>query len=92
MKVIFKHSYKCPVSRRAKQHMDALVEDNPNAFEYEFVDVFENRKRSDEIAANYDITHESPQVIILDDDDKVTWHAAHREISEENLRDEIFTS
>lgn len=85
MKIIFKHSYNCPISRRAKIEMDRFLRDQSRQLEYEFVDVNENRSRSNEVAERYGIRHESPQVIILDDAGDVRWHASHYDITEESL-------
>lgn len=85
MKIIFKHSYKCPISRAAKREMDDYLEEKPENIEYEYVDVFEDRPRSNDIEQKYNITHESPQVIVLDDNDKVTWNASHRSITKDAI-------
>ncbi|MDQ1351296.1 MAG: hypothetical protein QG657_1598 [Acidobacteriota bacterium] len=85
MKIIFKHSYNCPISRRAKIEMDRFLRNQNPELEYEFVDVNENRSRSNEVAERYRIQHESPQVIILGDADDVLWQASHYDITEENL-------
>jgi bacillithiol system protein YtxJ len=89
MKIIFKHSHLCPISRAAKREMDALLENNEQAFEYEFVNVVENRERSNEIEQKYGIPHQSPQVIILDENDKVLWHESHRAINANTIREAI---
>ncbi len=85
MKIIFKHSYKCPISRRAKGEMDAFLKNNKKELEYEFVDVIDNRERSNEIAKQYGMQHESPQIIVLDDNKKVAWNASHGAITEKNI-------
>lgn len=89
MKIIFKHSHLCPISRAAKREMDALLENNEQAFEFELVNVIENRQRSNEIEQKYGIPHESPQVIILDENDKVLWHESHRSIKANTIREVI---
>jgi len=89
MKIIFKHSYKCPTSRRAKKEMDAFLKNNQQALEYEFVDVIANRDRSNEIERQYGIRHESPQIIILDDNDNIIWDASHRAIKERSINKAI---
>ncbi|HLP60121.1 MAG TPA: bacillithiol system redox-active protein YtxJ [Candidatus Deferrimicrobium sp.] len=86
MKIIFKHSSSCPVSMRAKHEMDRFLKNNPLEIEYEIVDVINNRKRSDEIVEIYSIRHESPQVIILDENGHVKWHASHYTITEEHIK------
>lgn len=90
MKIIFKHSYNCPISRRAKIEMDRFLRGQSRELEYEFVDVKENHSRSNEVAEIYGIRHESPQVIILDDAGDVLWHASHYEITEESITQAIF--
>jgi bacillithiol system protein YtxJ len=89
MKIIFKHSTKCPTSRRAKKEMDTFLKNNQQALEYEFVDVIDNRDRSNEIEKQYGIQHESPQIIILDNNDNVIWDASHRAITEESINNAI---
>jgi len=55
MKIIFKASYKCPISRRAKRKTDAFLKNTKQEVEYEFVDVIDNRERSNKIAEQYGI-------------------------------------
>jgi bacillithiol system protein YtxJ len=89
MKIIFKHSTRCPISRRAKKEMDAFLKNNKQALEYEFVDVIANRERSNEIEKQYGIRHESPQIIILDDNDTVIWEVSHGAIKEKSINKAI---
>ena len=69
--------------------MDKFMKHNALILEYEFVDVIDNRRRSDEIAKIYNICHESPQVIIVDDNNHVLWHASHDAITEEHIKQAI---
>jgi bacillithiol system protein YtxJ len=85
MKIYFKHSTRCPVSARAKMEMDHYLKSKPQDIDYELIDVISNRTRSDEIARQFDIEHESPQVIIVDDNNNVIWSDSHRQITEENI-------
>lgn len=89
MKIIFKHSHLCPFSGAAKREIAAFLENNEQTFEYELVNVIENRERSDEIEQKYGIPHESPQVIILDENDNVIWHESHRGIKANAIREAI---
>jgi bacillithiol system protein YtxJ len=89
MKLIYKHSYRCPVSRRAKVEVDAFLEHNTRELEYEFVDVIENRPRSMEIAEQYGIQHESPQIILLNDNGAVQQHASHGAITTERIKEAV---
>lgn len=89
MKIIFKHSSRCPISIRAKHEMDNFLKHNSLDIEYEFVDVIDNRRRSDEVEKIYVIRHESPQVIILDDNNHVLWHVSHNDITEEHIKQAV---
>lgn len=89
MKIIFKHSPLCPISRRAKDEMERFLENNKQELEYEFIDVIANRERSNEVAETHGVQHESPQVIILDDHGTVIWDASHRDITEHNVREAV---
>ena len=85
MKIYFKHSSQCPVSARAKMEMDHFLKNKPQDIDYEFIDVLDNRARANEIAEQLNVEHESPQIIITDDNGQVLWTASHRRITEENV-------
>ncbi len=86
MKIYFKHSTQCPISARAKREVDRFLENKPGDIEFELVDVLSNRTRSNEIAQQLGVQHESPQVIITDSANKVLWSASHRGITEESIQ------
>jgi bacillithiol system protein YtxJ len=86
MRIIFKHSYRCSISTRAKEEMDRFLEHYPKEVDFELIDVIGNRDRSNEVAREFGITHESPQIIILDDNNNVTWNASHSQITEKNIK------
>jgi bacillithiol system protein YtxJ len=85
MKIYFKHSTRCPVSARAKMEMDSYLKSKPEDIEFELIDVIANRARSDEIARQFEVEHESPQVILIDHKNTVVWSGSHRRVTEENL-------
>lgn len=89
MKIIFKHSYRCPISVQAKEEMENFLNNYPHAVDYELIDVINNRGRSIEVAEQCGVAHESPQIVIIDDDDNVLWNASHSRITEENIRSAI---
>jgi bacillithiol system protein YtxJ len=90
VKIYFKHSTRCPISAGAKIEMDSFLRHNDKDgdlnYEYELIDVIGNRERSNEIAQSFGIEHESPQIIITDNNNKVIWHASHRAITEESIK------
>jgi bacillithiol system protein YtxJ len=73
--------------------MDSFLKHNSDSGEfqidYEVIDVIGNRERSIEIAEQLGIEHESPQLIITDDNNKVVWDGSHRQITEEAVRDAL---
>jgi bacillithiol system protein YtxJ len=60
---VFKHSTTCPVSARAAREIEASRTDLP----IYRIDVIEQRDLSNWVAQRYGITHESPQLILLND-------------------------
>lgn len=91
MKIYFKHSDRCPISARAKRAMDSFLENNTehSGIEFELIDVIANKARSDEIAGQLGIQHESPQIILSGDDNRVLWTAAHWKITEKAIKDAL---
>lgn len=89
MNIYFKHSTRCPISAAAKTEMDIFLKNNTHPINFELIDVISNRGRSEEIASKFDIEHESPQIIITDENDQVIWNASHRRITEENIEKAI---
>jgi bacillithiol system protein YtxJ len=75
---LFKHSTSCPVSARAADEVRAMRTDTP----IYWVNVREQRELSNWVAAQYGVTHESPQLILLKDG-KVEAVWSHYAISRE---------
>jgi bacillithiol system protein YtxJ len=75
---LFKHSTSCPVSARAAEEVRAMRTDTP----IYWVNVREQRDLSNWVAAQYRVTHESPQLILLKDG-KVEGVWSHSAISRE---------
>jgi bacillithiol system protein YtxJ len=73
--VIYKHSPICGTSRWARGEVLAFVESHPDTPVYE-VNVVSSREVSQEIARRLEVTHESPQVIVIQDG-AVVWNASH---------------
>lgn len=82
--LIFKHSTRCGISsmvwRRFKQ--DYAFSQNEVTFYY--LDLLRYRTISNEIAARYDVVHESPQLIVLNRREVIA-HASHSAINELDL-------
>ncbi len=76
--VIFKHSTRCSISRVALSRFDRDFESPVNA-SFFLLDLLQFRSISQSIAEQFDIVHESPQLLIIRDG-KCVYHANHLEI------------
>ena len=82
--VIFKHSTRCAISTLAKDRLDNGGKNGDERFTPYYLDLIRYRHISDLIAREFDIFHESPQLIILKEG-KVVYHNSHLGISYDNL-------
>jgi monothiol bacilliredoxin len=78
--IIFKHSYRCSISRMAKNRLEREWEPIKEASGPYLVDVLGGRPVSQFIEQFTGIRHESPQVIIFKQE-KVVFNASHSAIS-----------
>jgi bacillithiol system protein YtxJ len=61
--VIYKHSTRCAISSMAKSRLERAAA--PEGLTFYYLDLIRYRAVSDKIAAAYEITHESPQVLVI---------------------------
>ncbi|MBL0057187.1 MAG: bacillithiol system redox-active protein YtxJ [Chitinophagaceae bacterium] len=61
--VIFKHSTRCSVSSMALHRLEK--ETPPDDTDFYFLDLLRYRDLSDTIAADFEVYHESPQVLLI---------------------------
>ena len=87
--VIFKHSTRCSISDMALSRVKEAggLERNPTVY---YLDLIRFRNVSNEIASRYDVTHASPQTIIVKDG-KAVDDLSHFDITADNLN-EILTA
>lgn len=83
--LIFKHSNRCAISSmvwsRFKRAWDISMDDLPIFY----VDVIRSRELSNAIADKYNVRHESPQVLLVQNDECV-YSTSHMDISPNNLK------
>lgn len=84
--LIFKHSSACPVSGRAHESMEQLGQDDPVPI-YKVV-VQEHRSVSDEIAEELDVRHETPQAILLHQQEPV-FDTSHFDVTADTIREAL---
>ena len=82
--VLFKHSATCGTSSIARRQMLQLTEDTDPPV-YELV-VQTSRALSNHIAALYEITHQSPQVIVLHKGQPV-FNTSHGRVKADTIRE-----
>lgn len=78
--IIFKHSDRCSISRWVWRQFQAdynLTEETAILY---LVDVVSNRNISQKIAADFDVHHESPQLLIIHQN-KCVYNASHENIN-----------
>jgi len=85
--LIYKHSARCWMCTKALKDVTDLARSQPDLAFY-MVDVIGNRDVSNEIAARLDLTHESPQAILVEEGTAV-WHANHLKITAAALKQAV---
>lgn len=86
---IFKHSSRCSISSIAKlrleDHWDSTLSENSEIY---FLDVISHREISQEVAAHFQVHHESPQILIIENGECIH-DASHFDITVEEIREVI---
>ncbi len=78
--VIFKHSVRCFISKTVLQNFEKEVENNQVDAVFYYLDLIKHRALSNKIAEDFNVAHQSPQVIVLKDGKPVA-DASHQSIS-----------
>lgn len=86
--VLFKHSTTCGISRMVLKQFerDFKVEDTQG--EFYFLDLRSYRNISQAIAHQFDVVHESPQLLIIKNGQAV-YHASHGQISAQDVAEKL---
>jgi len=61
--VIFKHSTRCSISSMAKNRLDK--NEAPQGISFYFLDIIKHREISNKIAEVFQVRHQSPQVLVI---------------------------
>jgi len=82
--LIFKHSTRCSISSLALNRIES--NDNKKVINHcYFLDLLSYRDISNKIAKDFNVTHESPQVLVIKNE-KCIYHASHYNISWDNMK------
>jgi len=82
--LIFKHSTTCGISKMALKQFESQFDLNEEVTSY-FLDLLAYRPISNEVAARFNITHQSPQLLLIVDGNCV-YDASHGAIDVADLR------
>ena len=86
--VMFKHSTSCGISRMVLKNLESQISSNePSQTQYFFLDLLKYRSISNAIADKFQVIHQSPQMIILDNK-KVVYADSHSSINIDYLMQE----
>jgi bacillithiol system protein YtxJ len=85
--IVYKHSTRCPISVLAADEVARFEEEHPDVPVY-VVDVVADRPVSRHVAAALEVTHHSPQVIVVAQG-RPAWHASHFDVRAEVLAERL---
>lgn len=83
--VIFKDSVTCGISAHAKHKLESAWDFETSEMDFYYLDLLSYRNISNKIAADFGVTHQSPQILVLKDT-KVVDHFSHQSISVDRIR------
>lgn len=84
--LIFKHSTRCSISSMAKYRLEDDWDFEAIAVEPYFLDLIRYRDLSNQIAEQFSVYHESPQVLLIKNGE-CTYDASHLDISVTELKE-----
>lgn len=83
--VLFKHSTRCSISRFVLKQFENAFDIPADKMQIYFLDLIEYRPISNAIAERFEVTHQSPQMIVLKEG-KSVYNSSHESIDAEALK------
>ncbi|WP_410513811.1 bacillithiol system redox-active protein YtxJ [Paenibacillus sp. BR2-3] len=84
--LLLKHSTTCPISAKAHDEFQEFLKDTDTSAA--IVHVIEDRPLSLQIAEDFGIKHESPQIFLLEDGE-VRWNTSHWKITQAAIQEAV---
>jgi len=84
--LIYKHSISCPTSSMAKHRLEKSVD--PGNIDFHYLDILNNRLVSNKIADQFEVRHESPQVLLIKNG-KCVYHSSHHRINMADIATQV---
>lgn len=82
--LIFKHSKRCGISRMVIKQFENLFTEKEQNLKVYYLDLLSYRNLSDEIAKEFQVQHQSPQLIVIKNEHTV-FNTSHYDITQINL-------
>jgi bacillithiol system protein YtxJ len=89
--VLFKHSISCGLSAGAKYRLEEDWDQLNSDIDFYYLDLITYREVSNKIASQFEITHQSPQIIIISEG-KAIYNTSHHRISISDLNEALSQS
>jgi len=86
--LIYKHSTRCSISFMAKRRIEMDADNLPNNLPVYFLDLIKHRDISNQIAHDFHVHHESPQLLLIKDGECIL-DQSHSAISIEEALGEL---
>lgn len=86
--LVYKHSHRCSICLLAKEQIEEVADTIDEHADMHFVNVVRSRPVSNALTEQTGVRHESPQVLLINDDE-VVWHASHHSIKGEAVLEAV---
>ena len=84
--IIFKHSTRCSISSMAKFRLEGDWDFSNKEIEPYFLDLIAFRNISNQVAEQFSVYHESPQILLIKDGE-CTYDSSHLDITVNELKE-----
>ena len=84
--VIFKHSTRCSISSMAKGRLERSI--IPENTDFYFLDLIAYRNISNEVSSRFDVSHESPQILVIKNGECV-YDESHGSITMDEIEEQV---
>lgn len=85
---IYKHSTTCGISGMVLRGLQSQYDIEAAQLDFYYLDLKAHRNVSNEVAARFQVWHESPQIILIKNG-KAVYHASHSAVNVHNLREQL---
>ncbi len=84
--VIFKHSTRCSISAMAKGRLERSIA--PGNADFYFLDLIAYRSISNQVSSEFNVSHESPQILIIKNG-KCIYYESHGSITMDEIGEHV---